>query len=310
MNQILSVEMPKEGKGKGKKKSSIHSIIMVFCVILIIFGIGMISTGGYSYYKNISNNKNLGLEVSNNTKPNITIERINASTINIVATHDKQIISVSYYFNEEEPVEVSGEGKNSVEIEVKLPVGESTLNIVAKDINGISASYMSTFEVDERPEIKLEQVGNQIQATVESKINIDTVSYYWDDDTDNAKTYAINDVKNVTLIDVLEGSHTLSIIAKDIQGNEASKNQKIIGDNKPILNVTTNGEKFIIEASDDENLSKVEITLNSNETIVEQINNKEYRKEIDLENGVNKLIVKVENANGLSETKKVKFTKE
>ena len=42
MNQILSVEMPKNGRPK--KKSSVRSILTVFSVILIIFGIGMASS--------------------------------------------------------------------------------------------------------------------------------------------------------------------------------------------------------------------------------------------------------------------------
>lgn len=308
MNQILSVEMP-NGR-KNKSKSSIHSIVIVFVIILIIFGIGMASTGAYSYYKNVSNKKNNGLQVSSNTKPIITIERVNASTINIVASHDKEIASVVYNFDEEEPEEVSGDGKNEMKIEVELPVGESNINIVAKDINGISASYKSSFTVEQKPEIKLEQVEGQIQVTVESKINIDTISYYWDDDEENAKVLTINETKTVTLIDVIQGNHTLNIIAVDVNGNKQTKTQKVIGDNKPTLNVTTDGQKFIIEASDDEKLSKIQIKLNSNDEITEEIDSNQYYKEIELEEGVNKLTIKVYNKNDISETKKVKYSKE
>lgn len=308
MNQILSVEMPQNGKNKSK--ASLRSIVRVFAVILSLFGIGLVATGSYSYYKNISNNRNSGLQVSTNTKPTITIERTGASTINIVATHDKEISNITYTFNDEEPVETKGNGTNDMEIEVELPIGESTINIIVKDINGISASYQSSFEVVQKPEIKLEQVGTQVQATVTSQINIDTISYYWDDDEENATVRTINDVKTVTLIDVLEGTHTLNITALDIDGNKETKNQKVIGDNKPSLNITTDGKKFIIDASDDENLSSVEIKLNSNQTKKEELDTKEYHTEVDLEDGENKLVVRIYNANGISETKKVKCSKE
>ena len=43
MNQILSVE-PSKKKGTSKK-ASIHSIVLVFAIFLLIFGIGLTSTG-------------------------------------------------------------------------------------------------------------------------------------------------------------------------------------------------------------------------------------------------------------------------
>lgn len=308
MNQILSVESPQNKKKSNK--SSTHSILIVFAVILMIFGIGLTSTGAYSYYRNLSDNKNNSIATSSNTKPVITIERENASTINIVVTHDKEISNVTYTINDEEPVQVDGENKTEVKKEVELPVGASTIVIKAQDINGISASYESSFEVEQKPIIKLEQVEDKIKATTESEINIDYIMYYWDDDETNATKFTINDVKNVTLIDVLEGTHTLNIVAVDIEGNETKKTQKVIGDNKPEVNVTTDGNVFIINAKDDEGLSKIEITLNSNDTQTEELQDKEYSTTVDLENGENRLTVVIYNKNGLSEIARVKYIKE
>lgn len=309
MNQILSVEPPKNKRGKFNK-SSIHSILIVFAVILMIFGIGLTTTGAYSYYKSLSNHSNESVASTSSTRPVITIERENASTINIVVTHDKEISNVTYTISNQKPVQISGENKTEITEKVELPVGSSTINITAQDINGISSSYESSFEVEQKPVITLEQIEDKIQVTTESKINIDYVMYYWDKDEANAVKSTINNIKNVTLIDVLEGTHTLNIIAVDIEGNQTSKTQKIIGDNKPELAVTTNGKVFMIGATDDEGLSKIEITLNSNETITEELNGKEYSTTVDLENGENKLIVTIYNKNGLTETSRVKYTKE
>lgn len=309
MNQILSVESPQNRK-KRSNRSSTHSILIVFAVILIIFGIGLTSTGAYSYYRSLSNNLNESIVSPTSTKPVITIERESASTINIVVTHDKAISNVTYKINDEKPIQIDGADKTEVQEEVELPIGESTITINAKDINGISSSYESSFKVEQKPIITLEQVDGKIQATTESKINIDYIRFYWDDDEVNGKQVTINDIKNVTLIDVIEGTHTLNIIAVDVEGNRTTKTQKVIGDNKPELTVTTNGEVFIINATDDEELTKVEITLNSNETKTEEINNKEYSTTVDLVNGENKLTVTVYNKNGLSETSRVKYTKE
>ena len=76
MNQILSVDP----NNKKSNKSSIHSILLVFSIILLIFGICLASTGVYSYYKNMSNNSNNNdIAVSSTTKPVISIERTDAT---------------------------------------------------------------------------------------------------------------------------------------------------------------------------------------------------------------------------------------
>lgn len=307
MNQILSVEPP---NGRKKKISSINSILIVFAIILMIFGIGITTSGAYSYYKNLSNDSDTKQGITSNTKPLITIERESATMINIVVVHDKEIANVEYTINNGDKVTKSGDGKTELKIEVKLPTGSSTINIIAQDINGVFSSYESSIEAEQKPSIELEQIENKIQITVESSINIDYISYYWDNDDENAQKYTINDTKTETLVEVLEGNHDLNIVAVDIEGNENKKTQTIIGDTKPELNVTSDGKKFVINASDDEELTKIEYKLNSNEVISKEINNTEYSEMIDLEDGVNKLMVKIYNKNGLTETAKVKYTKE
>ena len=94
MNQILSVE-PSKRKGTSKK-ASIHSIVLVFAIFLLIFGIGLTSTGAYSYYKNVASNNDKKTVSSNGTKPKITIERESSNAIKIVATHDKEISNIKY----------------------------------------------------------------------------------------------------------------------------------------------------------------------------------------------------------------------
>lgn len=306
MNQILSVE----NTTKKRRKTNIHSIVMVYVVILMIFGIGLTSTGAYALYKNKANSSDSKTGDVLGTKPVITIERENASTINIVVTHDKEISNMTYAINNEEPVEIDGEGENEISKEVELPVGETKITITAKDINGASSSYENTFEIEEKPIITLEQASGKIKATVTSNKNIDYIVYYWDDAKDQAKKFTINDVKTETFIDVLGGTHTLNIGAIDVEGNKVTKKQKVIGDNKPDVKITTDGQQFYITGSDDEELAKIEIKLNSNETQTEEINGKEYSTTVKLENGENKLTVTIYNKNGLSKTSRVKYTKE
>ena len=309
MNQILSEEIPENGNRKSKK-ASIHSILVAFSIFLIIFGIGLTSTGAYSYYKNINKDPIEGIISSSTTKPVITIEIESANTINIVVNHDKEISKLTYKINDDEPVEIETNNELEVKEQVTLPAGSIKLTVIAEDINGVKASRESSYEIESGPIIKLEKIESKIQVTTTSEIKIDTIKYYWDDNEENAKEFTINDVKNVTQVDVIAGNHTLVVIATDIEGNQTTKTQKVIGALKPKLEVTTDGEKFIIEAEDSQGLYKIQYKLNSGEVITENIEGNEYKKTIDLEDGENKLLVRVYNKNEIAETSKVKYIKE
>ena len=111
------------------------------------------------------------------------------------------------------------------------------------------------------------------------------------------------------MVEVLEGEHELKVVATDINGNETTKTQKIIGDNKPVVKVTTDGQKFKIKATDDTGFSKIVIKLNDNDEEEKEIDGNEYYEEIDLEDGENKLTVTIYNKNGIATTSRVKTTK-
>ena len=315
MNQILATDIE---KNKKNKKASISSIVVFFCIFLIVFGIGVSAVGIYGYHKNMKDRLNEGLLVNNSDKPFVTSTRESANVINIIVTHDKAISSIVYKINEENEKEINVNNRTDINEKITLGTGTNHIIVTAKDINGLTTVYETTVEVEEGhsadpqegPTITLTPIEGKVQVTTESTINIDKIKYYWDNDEANATVLTINDTKNETLIDVvLEGTHILNIIATDVNGNETRREQKVMGVNKPKINVTTDGKSFFIKAEDSQGLSKVEITLNTNETITETIDGNEYTKTIELENGENRLTVKVYNKNGISEISRVKFTK-
>ena len=313
MNQILSTDIEKKNRKK-RNKASINTIIIIFSVILIIFGIGTTGSGAYSYYKCLVRKSNQNLLISNSTKPIITIERQNTNTISLVVSHDREIKTIIYTINDDEEKQISGSNRLEINEKIKLKTGSNHINITAKDIYGISSNYETDIEVEAGPVITLIPLESdgKIKVVTESEEKIDNITYYWDEDVENKKVLNINDNKNETLIDVsLEGVHILHINATDVNGNTTEKTpQKIKGVNKPKVEITTDGQNFIIKAKDEIGLSKIEITLNSNETIVETIEGNEYTKSIKLENGENKLTVNAYNKNNLSQVSRVKFTKE
>ena len=308
MNQILSTSIKSNEK---KKKMTINSVLIMFSVMLMVMGIGTTASGAYSFYRNLSEQMNNDIVVVA-TEPQISIERVSASVINIVVTHDKGISTVAYTINNGNPTQILGDGKQEVKKQIELQNGTSTISVTAKDVSGVSSTYETTYSVEKQAEITLGQVDAKIQAKIKSETELSYIEYYWDD---NEEEVVHNDIeenkKNAeVMIDVIEGEHVLNIKVVDINDKETTKTQKILGDNKPELKVRTNGEKFFITASDDQGLNKVEITLNGGETITKEIDTKEYSDTVELEDiDVNRIIVVVYNVNGLSETMRVQRTR-
>ena len=122
MNQILSVEMPKKQnlyRNKNSKKADTRTIIIVFCIILIIFAliVGIISFKLLN--KNSQKNpKDNPSQVISGTQPTINVE-IQEKTLNIIVTHDKQIASIVYNWNDGEKVEQTEIGETTKEIQIE-----------------------------------------------------------------------------------------------------------------------------------------------------------------------------------------------
>ncbi len=100
------------------------------------------------------------------------------------------------------------------------------------------------------------------------------MTYRWDDEEE--KTIQINNTTLEQEIDAIKGLHTLTVITVDEENNTDTKVQKINGVSKPKVSVTTDDSKsyFIIKASDDEKLSKLQFKIN-------QDDNKEYFFNLD-----------------------------
>ena len=312
MNQILSVEMPKNKARNKSNKTNIKTIIIFFCVILIIFAIAI---GVIVIFTMIDkkNNENEGTpSVITGTQPQVDVEIENEQKLNIIVTHDKQISSIVYSWNNEEPIEIKDIGQTNYELEVEIPVGENTLNISVTDINGVTKQeeprQITGTQQSEGLKLTLEPDGNNIKIIVESNSTISYISYNWDGEEE--KQIQINDVKTEQIIEIPEGEHTLNVMAVDLSGAEASDSQKIIGDNKPTLTVKTDKINFFIEASDDQGLDKITINLNGQDLDEIVINGeKQYQGTIPLQDGDNRMIITVYNKNGIKNEQRVRMTK-
>ena len=320
MNQILSVDMsdyerntkkPNKRNGKNDKKANTKSVLIFFCIVLLILGIIMVAIGLYSYLNKEEENsdntaENSTTEDSTTDKPVIEIVE-GTSTLTITVKSDYAIDNVIYSWNGGEETQVNGNGESEVELEnISIPEGTNTLTITAKDINGTEETTTKEYTgnastTEYTPTITLQQESNTINIVISSETTLDYVSYTFDDETDIKE--GINDTTVEIPIEVTSGDHVLSITIANVDGEtyEDSKSFSI-----PTVSVAVDGEDFVISANASINITTIEITLNGEEQSAITVNDTEYEGTLPLEEGENKLIIVVNTENG-SYTRKIKY---
>ena len=314
MNQILSVEMPKSKPGsyrnRNSNKADIKTVIVFFCIILILFAL-IIAVVGVSLMNKKEENVIDNTTVITGTQPTINVELTSETTLNIIVSHDKQISSISYSWNDEEAVVINDIGENNKEIQIEKPAGTNTLNINVTDINGVTQTYSEQHDAPvtvDGPSLVLEYENGKIKVTAQSNVQIAYISYNWDGGEE--KQIEVNDVKTEQYIEVPEGEHTLNVVLVDVEGGETTDTKKMIGDYKPTLNISTDKKSLFIEATDDEGLTKLTVQVYNTDEIQEfEINDKQFNKTLPLKYQDNKLIITLYNINGLKNEKRVRIVK-
>ena len=312
MNQILSINntQGKKTKIKQNKPIEINSILKFFAVVLLIFGIFMVGSGSYSMYKNMQND-------GTNLKPTINVEQISETEIKLKVSHTKGISSVKYHWNDEEEIEIQTNGKNNIEQTIEMPTGSNMLYIYAKDVNSQEINYQRTYTRESEIDVNIEKDGNNITITAEGKNELKFMTYRWDEEEET--TIEINSNQTEQSIETPKGEHTLTVVVVDINNNTETKEQDIKGVTKPTVEVTTDGTNFIIKASDEEGLKKVQFIINNDENQKFMIDlekdlpleeRKQFEYAYPLNDGENKLEIRVFNVNDAVQINKVMFVKQ
>ncbi len=306
MNQILSVEMSNNKSKKSGKKANIKSVIIFFCVILLLFGILVITIG--IFWGNGEQEENTisgtGTSTSTENKPNIEIVQ-RTTTLDVKISSSEQIANVVYRWNNEEPTQVNGNNETTIQLTINIPLGTNILNIVATDVNGVEQTFEKEYTGQEyyEPTISLEQENNDLIIQVASEEIIDHISYYYDEQEES--TQYINDVSAEVTLEVMEGEHSLTIIVTNENGESYEDTRSIY---IPTVTVVTDGTYFIVNASDSRGISNIDINLNGEEQEI-SVNDTEYETTLLLQDGENRMILVITNTDGLSITKRVRYEK-
>lgn len=313
MNQILSVEMPKKNnktyrKNNGNGKASTKSVIIFFCMILLIFGIAMIGLGVYSKLKD--NTEEKPVPTSETDKPRIDISQ-NASELDIEVTAKSEISKVEYKWNDGELIEENGNGTDEFNISVKIPSGENTFTIKATDINGIENQYSNSYVGPENAEpnanLSFISATNKLKIICEEEQIITSIKYHYDNEDE--KTTQVNNTKAEIEIPIKQGKHTLTVNVQYEDGTEKETSKKVYFPIVERVKVSQDMSSFIINASDERKITKVEINFNGEDLPVEQVNSETFEKTLQLKDGENRLILTVYNSDGVSITTRTRWEK-
>ena len=305
MNQILSIEAAQKTKKRKKGNNSgpmpIKSVLKIFSITLIIFGIFMVGSGSNSMYKN----SQIGIA----TKPTISVTTLSEGEIILKIEHNQALAKLTYNWNEEEEIELNENGKRNVEQSIEIPKGTNVLNVYVEDINGQVSTYQRTYTIEGDITIDITAEGNNIKISTEAKNGIAYLTYRWDNEEE--EKVEVQDYTNETSVEIPKGEHTLTVIAVDYNNQTQTETQKVKGVTKPTLEIKPEGaSNFVIKASDEEGLKKLEITRNGENTQTLDINgDKEFEYKVPIEEGENRLEVTVYNESDLTETVKVKANK-
>lgn len=301
MNQILSVSSDSR-KTKGQH-AEISKVVKFFSIAIIIFGIFLIGTGSYAIYKDSQEDKYVP------TKPVIEEEKKDENTLLLKVMHDKVIDTVEYYWNDEEPAIIKGNGRKYIEQQISIPGGVNTLNVRAVDIDGQETVYPKEYETEEI--INLEVVGKKLKITAEIDSEIIYMTYRWDEEQETK--IDVNSQAIDHEIDIPMGEHTLTVVLVDEDNKSIVKKQKVKGVTVPIIdvNVDTNIENYLIVISDEIGLEKVKFIINGEEKeITVDDNRKQLKYKLALTAGENKLEIIAYNTQGVeSKHVKVKVSK-
>ncbi len=317
MNQILSMQqsqmsgqkLPKQKKPKKEKqinygrpsdKANIVSIVRVFCVLIILFGLVLVGDATYG----IMNSRP---KLRDNV--NVTANAI-GTNVTINAVGNMPIQSLTYRWNQGEETVVQGNGTVELEAVVQIPTGNNILNMSVIDYYGnkteFQKQYINEQDDSSKPTIEISVSGNMLNITATDETEMSYLTYSWNNGTPtrvDMDTTLTDKTVLRTSVEVQKGENTLSIVAVDIDGNTNTRTEKIKGANKPTFTVTADGTNLVIKAQDEDGISKVEITVDgiTSDTGDEPLNLKELTATQAITPGEHTVTITVTNINGLSE---------
>ena len=301
MNQILSTNSGK----KSKEPLSIKTITRIFAIIIILFGMILVGQGSWAMFNG---------EESGEVQESVPVVQMvqEGNSLKVTLQHDKAIDRIVYSLNGGQEVVLQGRGRTQIEESIPLEIGDNTIYLTVSDLSGKEVSYDGTYFVEEGdttpPQIELILEDGRVKISAKDETQIAYILYYWNEEDE---TRLDARAESPTLIEerlsVLRGENTLTVVAVDTAGNETTEVQTYKGATKPQISLSREGDELIIKVTDEENIQKIEFTLNgvfystdANNTGT-PLNMKEIEIRQKLNAGTNTITVTAYNVSGLTQ---------
>lgn len=296
MNQILYTG------SKKKEPASIKTIVLFFCISILLFGLVLIGEGSYAMIKD----KQKQEEESQKQILAVTVEK-EGNQIVIRVKNDKVIDKIIYNWNNTQDIILLGKGRTEIEERIELPVGNNILNIKVIDIAAREKTYQKQYMLQEGdstiPEIELVLNGNDVKIVARDDEQLSYITYRWNEEEETRIDAREESPKLIeTQLPLKKGKNKLVVVAVDANNNSGNKEQEFEGITKAKLELGKEGNYLLIKATDeDDGIDRVEYTINgSNYTLVlgEGMDDKMLEYKQELQSGENPFTIKVYNKHG------------
>ena len=292
MNQILFTQ----NKNKGNKQD-INKIVVVFAIMIVLFGLILSGEGVYGVYKS----KPAKTKDTSNVETQIKLEQLITGEIQVNVSSQIAISELIYNWNSDVSKTISENGNTSIQEVIPAMAGENILTVKTIDVNGKEVTKQETFiSTADGPKIELSLVGDNIKISVTSRANLSYITYKWNnDEEEKIEMITYEDKTKIDKeIKIPKGTNTLYVKAVDVNNNNSEKSQEIKGITKPKSAPVIQGEYIYFEVTADEKIKQVDFIYNNNYFIIKKDvieasgDGKKISYRLKLEEGMNYLKIK------------------
>lgn len=311
MNQILSMQSNMNDGNKNNKinnkepkyreyndKASIKSILRVFAIFIMLFGVALIGNSVYGMINSAPKQRD-----------NISVSAENiGSKATIKITGERPIKQLVYKWGQGQETVIPGNGTVQLSLTLEIPKGNNILNMTVTDYYGNTQDFQKQY-INEKngPTIEIPSTtGNMLNIVVKDDKEVAYITYRWNNEAETRIDMDPAQTDKTTLqtsIPAIKGENTLTIVAVDNDGNRETVTETIKGANGPTFTVTTEGNNIVINAKDEEGIGKISITVDgvTTDTGDTPINEKEITAQQEITPGTHTITITVTNLSGLSE---------
>lgn len=259
MNQILYTIENEEEKNKMK------SVMLFFAITIIIFGLIMVSMGGYRMAS-----AKMAREEAREAAivPKIELyEEDNKLIISI--NHIREIKDIIYSWNNGEEIQLSVFSENFngyLEEEIDIPGGKNIVNVKVIDVQGKTSTASGEFTY-KGTYMDLSVVDNKsIKIIVTDMVGLQSVTYQWNSDEVKTAYPEEGDPQKIEIVsDIPTGLNTIKIRAVNKANEVTDKEMSVKGITKPTIKINYNSDRtlLLVKLNDEQGIESYSYKLST-----------------------------------------------